>query len=107
MVHFVLSAFRAARFADLCTNAAQFLRELRSAAHEGRCAPARFSTVAVEADARRHFGHVAFLKAGAGAMLALLRALDTRRDATLKFVVSHCKSSLERIGIETKGNRSG
>ena len=89
MVHLMLSAFRAARFANLSTDTAQLVRELRSAAHEGRCAPTGFSAVTIEADAFRHLGYVAFLKTRALAVLARLGTLDAGCDATLKFLMSH------------------
>jgi hypothetical protein len=89
MIHFMLATLSAARLTDFSTYAANLMCELRSAAHECRCTPAGLSTIAIEPDAIRHLGHVAFLKACIGAMLARLGTLDTGRDAALKFVMSH------------------
>jgi hypothetical protein len=89
VVRFVLAALCAAGFTDFRADATKLVRELRSAAHKGRRAPASLSTVAVQADTLRHLGHVPFLKARTGTVLALLGTRDAGFNTGTKFVMSH------------------
>jgi hypothetical protein len=76
MVHFMLRAFFCASIADVCTNLAQLMGEVRSSTDESGCLPANCGAIQIKPNATRHHLHVRFLQTGAGAMLALLSAGD-------------------------------
>jgi hypothetical protein len=77
----MFATFRAARFADLGTDAAQFRGELRITAHKRRSPPAGLGTVAIEADTLGHLGHIVLRQARRGTVLARLGTTDASFDA--------------------------
>ena len=85
----VFAAFSTTGFAELCAEAAQFLREPRPAAHEGRSAPANFGAISIEANAFGHHGHVALTQAGGRAVFAGFGTTDAGVDTTLEFLMAH------------------
>src|SRR5205823_1670683 len=80
---------RAASVADVGTQAAQVVHEVRPAAHEGGGLPANRRAIAVQANTRGHPLHVRFAQAGIRAVLALLGTTDARLNTRMVLLVRH------------------
>jgi hypothetical protein len=89
VIHLVLSALSATCFADIGTEAADLLHELRTAAHVGSRGKADLGAISIKPDAFRHSCDIFFAEAGVGAMLAFLRAPQTSVDTGLVLLVGH------------------
>jgi hypothetical protein len=96
MVRLVFATLGCTCVTNVSTDRADFLRELRRAAHEGSRNPAYLRAIFVEADAFCHDLNVAFAKALVGAMLALLSASDTRVDTGVVLVVGHDRNPVSK-----------
>jgi hypothetical protein len=89
VIHFVLATFNTTGFANVSTDAADLLHELRTAAHVGSRRKADLGAISIKPDTFRHFCDISFAEAGVGAMLAFLRAPQTSVDAGLVLLVGH------------------
>jgi hypothetical protein len=89
VVDIVLSTFHAAGFADLGTNAANLLHELRATTHEARRRPTDRRAVFVEPNTLGHHGDIAFTQASLGTVLAFLGASNASIDTRLVLLVGH------------------
>jgi hypothetical protein len=89
VISVVSTTFRTTSLTDVSANAAKVGHKLSAAAHERRCAPARFGAILIQSDTFRHGGQTFFLKARGSAMPAFLSAFDTRVDTRLMLPVGH------------------
>jgi len=96
MFRFVLFAFSAARIANVGTEAANVLGEVRAPAHKRRGHPADFGTVPVKPDTFGHDSDILFAQAGVRTVLASLSTFHAGFDTGLVLFVGHESLSFEK-----------
>jgi hypothetical protein len=87
MVHVMLPAFCTTRFANVGTDGADLLHEIRAAAHVGSREKANLRAIVVHPNTIGHFGYVCFVQAGICTMLAFLCTPQTGIDTHLVFLM--------------------
>jgi hypothetical protein len=100
VIHRVLCALGAARFANFGADAANVVHETRTPAHECRRGPADVGAVAIQADAIGHLGDVSFAQASLRTVSAFLSAANARLDARLMLVMTHTYLRSKRSSLE-------
>jgi hypothetical protein len=106
VVGFVLFAFVAAGFTNLCAEPTDILGESRVTTQPCRRVPTDLGAIPVQPDTFGHFGDVLLAQTGIRAMLALLGALDTGFDAGLILLVGHDLSLLEKVLVGRSAHTS-
>lgn len=87
VVVLVLAAFRAAGIAHFGAQTAELVSELRIPAHPAGCCPADLGTIAVQANARSHHGHIRVVKTGRRAVFTLLGTTYAGLDTFVKLLM--------------------
>lgn len=99
VVVLVLAALGCTGLTNFGADAANLLRELRTAAHERGGVPAHLGAVFIEPDALGHHGDILFAQAGVAAVFTRLGAADTGFDTAL-VVLSHRVVSQKRVPVK-------